>query len=75
MSRPAPPNLETAPGRHGGDVWLSGPELHTVGTPRRRRRVWCVRLGVVRGVAQGGFVWKKTEPEARAVFNRHAADS
>lgn len=57
-------------------IQVSGPELHTRGTPRRRRRTFCVRLGIrADGVAAGGCCMFDTEAEATEYFNRKTAPS
>lgn len=53
--------------------YVSGPELHSVGAPVRKRRVWAVRYGCdEQGTARGGFGWELTQEEAIANLAKYA---
>lgn len=73
-ARFAPPWAEHAPPvdfhvrMHPGEAaydYISGPEFHVLGSPRRNRKVWAIRYGVPRsgpqrGIAIGGFSWAES---------------
>lgn len=53
--------------------YVSGPELHSVGAPARKRRVWAVRYGCdEQGCARGGFGWATTQEEAIEKLAKYA---
>ena len=50
----------------GSYGYVSGPEKHQLGTPRRMRKVFAIRQGVRDGCAHGGFGWAESFAEAVA---------
>lgn len=54
--------------RDGTYDYVSGPETHTVGSPRRVRKVWAIRFGVRDGCAYGGFSWETSREAAIEVL-------